>query len=552
MSGQEQQYHHRAGTPLNQQYLQSHETNVGTDSTQVPEQQPSTFAAPPAPPDYDPRAPDIPPTGEYQAYRPPPDYQPELHNKSVHWPQEEKASGQHLHQEVPISIPIGQPHAYGGAGIEQNHENPAPYFPPPPADVSHQQYPPPPPTGFVEQHQQSKPIQNASSNDQQGPNDAMSSETLSYRPPLPPRHSIEQATAIDPIHHTRDPHRLTAYLIPFPKPQLKHTPAAGIPDRFLIYTPPAPPIPKPAEGSKEPKLQKVQRKWQEEVRAAKTSTAKTASWKGVKSKATRGINKAVGLTTTANLDFLNRIPDGKGSSSRQSSPDGRHADDGIHEDERTHKTVGLQEIVLVYPASYDATPEQVKVEFINSMMRSKSKAQRDAVIATGLLPVTAAIDILATVIWPFGGLLEIDGVWAYSSIRGAKTARSVTKRLTSSTNSGMTHHESEEQEMQGDKLGLKFQQDPRMEVLYRYLCTKCTTRDPQLFPSRGTATTESEVLEAIGWAPSQTGGEKNWEDEQWETSEVKDDLKNVMSKGAREWDRWCKKFGEDPEKALKK
>ena len=558
MSGQQQQYHPGAGAPLDQQYLQTHATPSGTESSHAPQPQPSTFATPPAPPDYDPQAPDI-PTGEYQAYRPPPDYQSEIHNASVHWPRDEKAGGQYSHQEVPAGISTEQRHAYGGAGINQTPGNAAPsfeasgstpYFPPPPTDILHQQYPSQP-AGFAE-HQQSKPIENAFSNDQEVPSDSMSSGTLAYRPPLPPRRSIEQSAAIDPIHYTRDPHRLTAYLIPFPKPQLKHTPAAGIPDRFLIYTPPAPPIPKPAEGSKEPKLQKVQRKWQEEVRAAKTSTAKTASWKGVKSKATRGINKAVGLTTTANLDFLNRIPDGKGNSSRQSSPDGRHADDGVHEDERTHKTVGLQEMVLVYPASYEATPEQVKIEFINSMMRSKSKAQRDAVIATGLLPVTAAIDILATVIWPFGGLLEVDGVWAYSSIRGAKTARSVTKRLTSSTESGVTHHESEEQEMQGDKLHLNFQQDPRIEILYRYLCSKCTTRDPQFFPSRGTATTESEVLEAIGWSPSQTRGEKNWEDEQWETSEVKDDLKNVMSKGAREWDKWCKKFAEDPEKALKK
>ena len=563
MSDQQQPYHSGVGAPLNQQYPQPYQNTFGTAPSQVPPQQQSTFAAPPAPPDYDPRAPDIPPTEEYQAYRPPPDYQPEIHSQSGYWPQDEKARGQYPYPNVPVGIPTEQRHVYGGAGIDQTPENaapnfetsgPAPYFPPPPTDALHQQHSPPlpPPTGVAEQQQQSKPIQNAYISDQQDSNDPMSLGALSYRPPLPPRHSIEQAAPIDPIHYTRDPHRLTAYLIPFPKPQLKHTPAAGIPDRFLIYTPPAPPIPKPAEGSKEPKLQKVQRKWQEEVRAAKTSTAKTASWKGVKSKATRGINKAVGLTTTANLDFLNRIPDGKGSSSRQSSPDGRHADDGVHEDERTHKTVGLQEMVLVYPASYDATPEQVKVEFINSMMRSKSKAQRDAVIATGLLPVTAAIDILATVIWPFGGLLEVDGVWAYSSIRGAKTARSVTKRLTSSTQSGVTHPESEEQEMRGDKLHLNFQQDPRIEVLYRYLCSKCTARDPQLFPSRGTATTESEVLEAIGWAPSQTGGEKNWEDEQWETSEVKDDLKNVMSKGAREWDKWCKKFAEDPEKALKK
>lgn len=556
MSDQHPQYQIGAGVPLNQQYLQPHQGAPITGPDQPSQQQqPSTIPGPPPAPDYDPQAPDI-PTGQYHVYHPQPSYYPQGQGQPSHQFRNEQTSAQQPQPSVPVPLPAEQSHVHGGVGINQvpgilthRAEAPgaAPYFPPPPTNAQETHYPQPP-TNFVDQ-QQSNQSEATLQNRQQN---IHTPEDLSYRPPLPPRYSIERSADIDPIHYTRDPHRLTAYLIPFPKPQIKHTPASGIPDRFLIYTPPAPPIPKPAEGSKEPKLQKVQRKWQEEVRAAKTSTAKTTSWKGVKSKATRGINKAVGLTTTANLDFLNRVPDGKGSSSRQSSPDGRHADDGVHEEDSTHKTVGLQEIVLVYPASYSANPEQVKVEFINTMMRAKSKAQRDSVIATGLLPVTAAIDILATVIWPFGGLLEVDGVWAYSSIRGAKTARSVTKRLTSSTKAGVTHHETEEQEMQGDKLRLQFQQDPRIEVLYRYLCSKCTARDPQLFPSRGTATTESEVLESIGWAPSQTGGEKNWEDEQWETNEVKDDLKNVMSKGAREWDRWCKKFAEDPEKALKK
>lgn len=37
------------------------------------------------------------------------------------------------------------------------------------------------------------------------------------------------------------------------------------------------------------------------------------------------------------------------------------------------------------------------------MMRTKTKAQRDSMIATGLLPVAGAIDVLATIVWPFGG-----------------------------------------------------------------------------------------------------------------------------------------------------
>ena len=149
--------------------------------------------------------------------------------------------------------------------------------------------------------------------------------------------------------------------------------------------------------------------------------------------------------------------------------------------------------------------------------------------------------------------MEVDGVWAYSSIRGAKTARSVTKRLTSSTQAGTSHPQSEEQEMAGDKLRLTFTQSPRLEVLDRYLMARCRDYDHRHFSSTEMAPTESEVLAAIGWAPSQTGGaQKNWEDEQWETEEVKGDLRNTLDKAAKEWDKWCKAFAKNPEKAVKK
>lgn len=292
-------------------------------------------------------------------------------------------------------------------------------------------------------------------------------------------------------------------------------------------------------------MHKVQRMWEEEVRSAKTSTAKTASWQGIKSKATKGISWAMSQTKSSNLEFLGRIVDDKKSPSP--SPSGSadtHAEDGYVEDSTTHKTVGLEEIILVYPSSVHGTQEEIRTEFVNSMMRSKSKAQRDAIIATGLLPVSAAIDILATFVWPFGGLLEIDAVWAFSSIRGAKMARSTTKRLTSS-NSGGKDDES--------KLRLTFTPSPRLEILGKYLATRCHEQDAKLFPSHGVPPTETTVLEAIGWSPSQTGGQsKNWEDEQWEITEVKDDIKAVMTKGAREWDRWCKAFEQNPEKAMKK
>jgi len=102
-------------------------------------------------------------------------------------------------------------------------------------------------------------------------------------------------------------------------------------------------------------------------------------------------------------------------------------------------------------------------------------------------------------------------------------------------------------------LKLSFMPAQRLDMLGRYLSAECHKRDPSLFKMDGPSPTESEVLEAIGWSPSQIDGEtRNWEDEQWEITEVKDDLKQTMHKGSREWDKWCKLFAKDPEKALKK
>jgi hypothetical protein len=364
-----------------------------------------------------------------------------------------------------------------------------------------------------------------------------------YQQYQPPPQRIKQTFPEDdnpsnPVHYIRDPHKLIGYLVPFPRPILANVDPETIPRRFVIYTPPPPPLHKPAEGEKEAKLHKVQRKWQEEVRSAKTSTAKTASWKGVKSKATRGIDWAINKTTSSNLDFLGRVSPGP-----QSDTEKDHSDNEAHD---THKTVDVEEMVLIYPPAMQLTNEQMREEFVNTMLRTKSKAQRDTVIATGLMPVAYGIDILATLIWPFGGLGEIDTVWAYSSFRGAKTARSVTKRLTSSTHANPNHED------ESNKLKLTFTHSQRIEVLRKYLDAECHKANAKLFPTYEHSPTESDVLEAIGWAPSRDTEEKNWEDEHWEMQEVKEDLKRVFKKAASEWVKWCKLLAEKPEKAMKK
>ncbi|KAL2043646.1 hypothetical protein N7G274_003953 [Stereocaulon virgatum] len=482
------------GAPANQQYLQQQHT---------PQEASASYAPPPAP-GYTQEASDIPPQTQQQ-YPPPP--------------------AQAAQQYPP---PPAQ-HAPENVGLTSQDQQ---CYPPPPA-----QQPQDAPLAGHDHHQYDPTPRNT----------MMTTASGTYPVPAE-RHSANfgDDDPANPIHYTRDPHKLVAYLVPFPKPSIRGVDSSSIPDRFLIYTPPPPPLSAPKEGEKEDKLHKVQRKWQEEVRAARTSDAKVTSWKGVKSRATKGISYVMSKTTTSNLDFVNRIPGAK------ADPD-KHADDGVAEGDTTKKTVGLEEMVLVYPSSYTASPDQVKAEFINTMMRTKSKAQRDSVIATGLLPVSGAIDLLATVVWPFGGLLEIDGVWAYSSIRGAKTARSVTKRLASSSYSGNIEDQTEEQELAGDQLRLSFTQSPRLEILQRYLVTKCREYDHKHFPSTEVALSEGEVLAAIGWSPSQTGNaQKNWEDEQWETEEVKADLRSTLGKAAKEWDKWCNALAKNPEKALKK
>jgi hypothetical protein len=136
------------------------------------------------------------------------------------------------------------------------------------------------------------------------PRPAQSSSLQPQNFPAPPQRkkSLQIGDdAANPIHYMRDPHKLIAYLVPFPKPDihkgfLHKADVANIPERFLLYTPPSPPLVAPKEGDKEDKMHKLQRKWQNEVREAKQSDAKVTSWKGVKSRATKGINTAMGWT----------------------------------------------------------------------------------------------------------------------------------------------------------------------------------------------------------------------------------------------------------------
>ncbi|KAK8199687.1 uncharacterized protein BKA78DRAFT_291291 [Phyllosticta capitalensis] len=549
-------------TPMEpKEYYQRYEPEPATASTGPEDPADGMYDPPPA------RPPKIKEHVEVsQAAEAPPEYPPEKRPASGHleFPLDNKIQLQEPpkeFEEPPPAYHELHPPVKDGA-----HDGPSEikeYYPP---DIKHTPV---------------EPAEYAQSEDETPP--PMPPRPADYRPPLPPRRSyqpIEGDDPGDPIHYTRDPHKLVAYLIPFPKPKLAKVPAEKIPDRFLIYTPPPPPLTKPAEGEKEARVHKIQRKWQEEVRSAKNSTAKAASWQGVRSKATKGIDWAIKQTTSSNLDFVNRMTGSapNENANAQKAIEQPHdataqAPDGTEKEkdkDGPSKAVPLTHLTLVYPSSLPYTPAELRSEFINSMLRTQSKAQRDSIIATGLLPVSVVVDTLIMFVWPFGGLFEADAVWAYSSIRGAKIARSTTKRLQATSEAdgavdGTEPADTKDKPAATDKgkakakdsdpsLALEFTPSARLAVLQRYLAHRCHERAPALFPyPSGSSPTESEVLEAIAWAPSQSGGAtRNWEDERWEMQEVKEDFKGIIGKGAREWEKWCRRFEEDPKKAVKK
>jgi hypothetical protein len=133
-----------------------------------------------------------------------------------------------------------------------------------------------------------------------------------------------------------------------------------------------------------------------------------------------------------------------------------------------------------------------------------------------------------------------------ASYRGAKTARSVTKRLSSTSTSGNAHSSS-------DTLRLNFIPSHRADTLESYLLGQCISRDRGVFNAQhGGLPSEEEVMRAIGWSASGVYESKNWEDEAWERDQVVEDLRATMGKAAKAWDKWVKAYAKNPSKAVKK
>ncbi|PBP19740.1 hypothetical protein BUE80_DR009389 [Diplocarpon rosae] len=357
-------------------------------------------------------------------------------------------------------------------------------------------------------------------------------------PELPARKKAvpsEQRSAVPPAVHeakkergslkyTRDPQTLMAYLIPLPKPTYSANEEI-LPERFLVYTPPQPHLLKPAEGVKEPKKNWCKRKLQGEVQKAEKYDGKTLSWRGLHSKTTKAVVWALHRIKATDIVFLGRI---------------RNKD--------------VDEIVLVYPSWATQTIPEVHSEFIARVDRAKKRASKEAAISTILLPITLVIDTIAVVIWPFGGLFEVDAVWAYASIKGWNTSRVITKRL------GLRESRFGKYGGTERDLRLRFHEDAQVDVLRRSLADACHKRNPQMFPSAGVPPTDTEIRNAIGWTPLVRGstggarveGEMGWDDEEWQKAAFGADFRATMERGAISWGHWCKKFEKKPEKMLKK
>jgi len=399
------------------------------------------------------------------------------------------------------------------------------------------------------------------------------------------------------LKHTRGLDRATGYLIPFPKPRLNGMRVEDIPERFLIYTPPLPPLSKPAPGEKETHWHKSQRQWQDDVRKATLSKASRVTWKGMKAATTNLIHKGMNMTRSSNVEFLDRVSGGTITSVGEDLDDtDENASKGSskifssRDDDKYQQSKSLKALTLIYPPSLSLTPEQIRTEFVDSLVRTREKSRNQAFIASALLPVAAAVD--ASLIVTLGGFTQVSGIWAYTSTSSFISSKKITKGLTQGKHQapkyeehrtetgGCTcgHHESdprhEEMTVKAERtdnaktVAMELQASAKIETLRRYLNLACLEKEFGMFPQIQEDTgdvNEDSVIEAIGWTPTRRCGRDLdvefkdrvetltcEEDERYQLIEVKEDVKRIMRKAATEWVTWCKAFQKDPETALKR
>lgn len=325
-----------------------------------------------------------------------------------------------------------------------------------------------------------------------------------------PQEPQQMSGALPDLQYSRNPTRVMAYMIPLPQP-LRNGVVQDVPQRYMLYMPPAPDLLKPTDKTtKERKRDKAVRRWQREVRKAKTFNGRVVSLGGIQSVSIRGAVWVLSVIKPSDVTFLSRVP-------RKS----------------------VKSLVLVHPEgpatrSTDDMFRDVKGE----LSRTKSRTKRDFWIGTALLPFTFTIDLIIPV---FGGLSEVNMVWMAVNASAWMTANKVVNKLRpaqenfpayqdqhdgavmlrrSNTVDGSTgagqardghdeHNTSEKGrgaknkgEEKDKTIQMVFQPSPAMDLMKRYVEAACHKRNPEAFHNPGGYVPgEAEVLASMGWAP---------------------------------------------------
>lgn len=326
----------------------------------------------------------------------------------------------------------------------------------------------------------------------------------------PPQEPQQMSGALPDLQYSRDMTRVMAYMIPLPQP-LRNGIAQDVPQRYMLYMPPAPDLLKPTDKTtKERKRDKAVRRWQQEVRKAKTYNGRVVSLGGIQSVSIRGAVWVLSVIKPSDVTFLSRVP-------RKS----------------------VRSLILVHPEgpatqSADDMFHNVKGE----LSRTKSRTKRDFWIGTALLPFTFTIDLIIPV---FGGLSEVNMVWMAVNASAWMTANKVVNKLRpaqggypasqendgavmlrrphtvdGSTGAGQQAREGDDGHETNEKRGaakhmgedkdktiqMVFQPSPAMDLMRSYVEEACHKRNPGAFPSPGGYVPgEAEVLASMGWSP---------------------------------------------------
>lgn len=389
-------------------------------------------------------------------------------------------------------------------------------------------------------------------------------------PPRPPSFVTEQGPPeypSQPITFFRSEERIMAFMIPLPQPVRPSGIPIDVPQRYMLYLPPAPDRlkPSPTSGIKERKRDKCVRKWQTEVRKAKTTQNRSkASFSGIYHATIRGAVYCLALIQRSELTFLSRLP---------------------------RKT--LRDLCFVHPAA-ERTEERQKFELVKEeFRRNKHVAKRDFWIGAVILPFAQGVDIAIPV---GGGFSEVTLAWMIVTGTAWKTSSGMLQRLQfkdglvsrgSLSGTDNVHRDdnsndnlNNDAESSSDDEDLKKEKTPRwkkrigrgkekekekkppvdmnfcpstsLDKISHYIRATCHTCDPELFPDVGQPSSEIDVLRSIGWAPVERETEDPDGDVAWQIQKTTEDLKAVVTKGAKTWGQFCEAYAVNPGKALRR